>query len=576
MESRSERHRHAATHSVGRRAVGAAVVVLLAGGATYAFTQRGVNAEAPGAGTSAAGAKGPAPCSDATPLTINGLSKASAQALLAAVATEAGGDCAALRAATDGDSGRALTLGPPADADPSAAAAASGKATAEPTALATSPIVLAMPSEMAKALGSPAIDTKTLQSLLTEPTPWADRGRAAWGGFTIDSPDPSTSAIGAAAFANLAGVANGGPLTAALDYADPSPGEMAVIKLEHALVTDQRKDAALPALKSLKESVARASAYVTTEADLARYAAADPVVAMTGFPIAGGRAALAWSVGVPAKADKATTDAAAELNRALATTAGRAALAAAGLRPPGGPVPTAQAPGVVPASLPADATPLTTAERTTVAGQWTLMRTRISTLAVLDASGSMRDLMPGSTIPKIDVVRGLAVQSYKVASPKARSGIWAFHTNTTLEPVIDKLAPLQRNDTMVGSVPHSLAAAASLGANSVGGGTPLYQAVRDAYTYANAQYDPAYVNQILVLTDGRNEDSSSTVTAEALIAHLKKSFDPKKPVRIICIALNPDDLKTLEQIAAPTGGKAVSAGTMAEVPEAVRIGLFTS
>ena len=54
MESRSERHRHAATHSVGRRAVGAAVVVLLAGGATYAFTQRGVNAEAPGAGTSAA------------------------------------------------------------------------------------------------------------------------------------------------------------------------------------------------------------------------------------------------------------------------------------------------------------------------------------------------------------------------------------------------------------------------------------------------------------------------------------------------------------------------------------------
>jgi hypothetical protein len=47
-------------------------------------------------------------------------------------------------------------------------------------------------------------------------------------------------------------------------------------------------------------------------------------------------------------------------------------------------------------------------------------------------------------------------------------------------------------------------------------------------------------------------------------------------VRIIAIALDPEDLKVLGRIVASTGGKAVSAQTTAQVPEAVRLGPFTS
>lgn len=61
-----------------------------------------------------------------------------------------------------------------------------------------------------------------------------------------------------------------------------------------------------------------------------------------------------------------------------------------------------------------------------------------------------------------------------------------------------------------------------------------------------------------------------------LRAHLSKTDDEDKPVRIVAIAFNPEDLKVLSRIVSPTKGKAVSARTMAQVPETVRLGQFTS
>lgn len=214
-------------------------------------------------------------------------------------------------------------------------------------------------------------------------------------------------------------------------------------------------------------------------------------------------------------------------------------------------------------------------ELSAAATQWSLMRTRISTLVVLDTSGSMDEGMPGGKASKIDVVRALAAQSYRVASPLARSGIVTFRADAG-KPAITTVAPLRRNDTAVGSTIHSSASTAALAKVPVGGGTPLFEAIRTAYDTATENYDPGYVNQVLVLTDGKNEDTTSRLTEAQLRAHLSKTYDEDKPVRIVAIAFNPEDLKVLSRIVSPTKGKAVSAQTMAQVPEAVRLGLFTS
>lgn len=152
------------------------------------------------------------------------------------------------------------------------------------------------------ALGATALDTPTLRSLLTDPAAWAERGHPEWGTFTIDSPDPATTALGAAAFTGPAGVANGGPVVEALDYAAPSDGDFAVIKLEHAMRTESRREPTLPRPATVADSSAIASAFVTTEADLARYAASNPAVLMTGFPVAGGAAVVDWALSAPATA----------------------------------------------------------------------------------------------------------------------------------------------------------------------------------------------------------------------------------------------------------------------------------
>ncbi|HSF97090.1 MAG TPA: VWA domain-containing protein [Ornithinibacter sp.] len=570
MESRSARHRHAAAQRTTRARQ---VLAALVGSGVVAAAAISV---ARATGDSAADTR--TVCVDAVALIAPGLPAAHADAIVAAAADHLGGDCRGVRLAERDEAADAVRLGPPVvDVGAASTQAAPSPDAVSPVArtVATSPVVLAMPTQMATVLGASALDTATLGSLLTTPSAWSALGHPEWGSFTIDSPDPATTALGAAAFAGLAGVANGGPLDGAPDYATPSPGDLAVIKLEHALRTESRTDGTLPTPATVADSAATASAFVTTEADLARYAASSPAVPMTGFPVAGGATVLDWVVSSPSGASPTLRQRTSRIASALASAQGRAALSAAGLRTPSGPAPTPPAPGVSPASLPAPPRSMSAQDIAAVAGQWSLMRTRISTLVVLDTSGSMADPMPGSPAAKIDVVRALATQSYQVASPMARSGIWTFRAESG-RPVVTRVAPLQRNDTATGATVHSAASTAALATVPVGGGTPLFEAIRAAYDDATKNYDPDYVNQVLVLTDGKNEQTTSTFTEAQLRAHLARTFDKDRPVRIIAIAFDPSDLGVLTRIVAGTGGKAASAQTMAQVPEAVRLGLFTS
>ena len=63
-------------------------------------------------------------------------------------------------------------------------------------------------------------------------------------------------------------------------------------------------------------------------------------------------------------------------------------------------------------------------------------------------------------------------------------------------------------------------------------------------------YDPGYINSVVVLTDGKNEDPSS-LTEQQLVANLTRaSKDTGRPVRIALIGISQDaDLAALQRIA---------------------------
>jgi len=80
---------------------------------------------------------------------------------------------------------------------------------------------------------------------------------------------------------------------------------------------------------------------------------------------------------------------------------------------------------------------------------------------------------------------------------------------------------------------------------------------------------------VLVLSDGANEDAGNKVTLAQVKAYVAKRFDPKKPVTLSMVLLNPgENYKGLEQVAAVTKGSATTLSKMSEAPNVFQQALF--
>jgi Mg-chelatase subunit ChlD len=76
-------------------------------------------------------------------------------------------------------------------------------------------------------------------------------------------------------------------------------------------------------------------------------------------------------------------------------------------------------------------------------------------------------------------------------------------------------------------------------------------------------YEPGYVNSVVLLTDGVNEDAQG-ISLEQLLAALRSERDPQRPVRVVLVGLGDQtDARTLARIARTAGG----ASFVAEDPQ---------
>lgn len=454
-----------------------------------------------------------------------------------------------------------------------------------PQLVASTPVVLAMPSAMAdtSTWGWPTrpLTPDAWRSWMLGRSTWAQTGHPEWASFSIRMADPATSPTAAIGFGAMITLANGGPLAKAPDYAEPSDKDLAVIKVEHRITSLAGNDGdVLPDQDdTLSEVTSRASAYVTTERAVAAHNAGDPTVPLAAVPLAGGAASVPLSVlGVGATADDAPGAASARGFRAYLTSAsGLAALRAAGLRAPDGAAPTDHPAGVAYAAAPLRpaAVPLPVLQQTVQA--WRGMHSRISSMVLVDASGSMNQHLAGGATSRIDLVRGLVGNVYQTASPRARSGVWFFHTSNELgTPLIERATDLAVNEGADAGRQHSDVVVQAMSDVTIKGGTPLYQAVREAYAYTLDEYDPGYVNQLVVLSDGANRDTTSPDTLGQLLTYLNEAKDPQRPVRIICLGYGAEaDMGALQAIASATGGRAAQVNSPSEMKAAVNLALFS-
>jgi Ca-activated chloride channel homolog len=250
--------------------------------------------------------------------------------------------------------------------------------------------------------------------------------------------------------------------------------------------------------------------------------------------------------------------AAGRLLDALHAPAGRAASIAEGFRDgdglAGGPL--TSAPGVD-ASRPAAAPPAQPAEVAAVASLVSVIREQAHLLAVIDVSGSMGTVVPGTGgATRLQLVQRAAARGLSLYGEADAAGLWIFSTRLHGSADYRSILPvtvLGGSHDRSGGRARLAAALASL--RPTDGNTGLYDTALAAVRSQQASWQRRHVNAVLLLTDGRNVDDRG-ISLSQLLRTLREEQDPKRPVPVISIAYGADAgaSAALAKISAVTGG----------------------
>jgi Ca-activated chloride channel family protein len=194
--------------------------------------------------------------------------------------------------------------------------------------------------------------------------------------------------------------------------------------------------------------------------------------------------------------------------------------------------------------------------------RWSEERKGARVMLVVDVSGSMaEDAAPGQT--KLALARSAVEQSLGSFRGDDLVGLRQFSTG--LGPAQDQeqidLAPVAPVADQADRLRQ--ATATLVPAN----GTPLYAVTRASVREMVAAYDPARINAVVLLTDGRNEDGDTADDKKArddLVRYLQTQTQGEngRPVRLFTIGYGGGaDAAVLQEMAEATNGRYYGATT---------------
>ena len=190
-------------------------------------------------------------------------------------------------------------------------------------------------------------------------------------------------------------------------------------------------------------------------------------------------------------------------------------------------------------------------------------------LAINDVSAAMATpVTPGG--PTLEQVLGRSSAAGMKRFPDStQMGLWVFASHLSgalpykqLVPIgplpgqfglVTRRQAIQRLAITGRTAPHAPPAA-------------LYGTLLAAYKQMVATYQPQYVNDIIVLTAGVENDPGD-ISAATLLRKLHAMVNPSRPVEILMVVFGvPKDLGDLEQIAKVTNGKVWPVTSAAQIP----------
>jgi Ca-activated chloride channel family protein len=193
--------------------------------------------------------------------------------------------------------------------------------------------------------------------------------------------------------------------------------------------------------------------------------------------------------------------------------------------------------------------------------QWAATRKSARVLLVLDVSGSMGEEAGKTGQSKLDLAKLAVTGALDQFDTDDEVGLRIFSTNVGPPDHPDYLdvQPLQP----IGESKEQLRA--SIEGLQTRQNTPLFTAARDAYQKVLDGYDPARINAVILLTDGKNDDTNRTDDAQQLQDLLDtlrngSQGEGSKPVRMFTVGYGSDaDMSTLKTISEASNAAAYNA-----------------
>ncbi len=443
--------------------------------------------------------------------------------------------------------------------------------------LARSPSVIAMPRDLATALGSTAFDWPTIAAAHADPTWWTKRGQPV-GRFTFAMTDPQVSTAGLLALMSVADTNNDGTVDAA--------ERAAVVKLKEATqryvadTSDVVTQIARADATSTAAVLAYGSGFPALERDVIAYNETkpkEPLVAI--YPSSGGYDAdyPYLVLNDPPWGTTAGPVAAAAFLAYARGGAGRSLFLAHGYRDANrvGGTSVTEANGVRP--TPADR-PRAVLAPTSVAATlttWTAITRTTNVLLVLDISGSMKDIVTG-TKTRMDLAKSAAVAAVREFDNTSSVGLWVFSSGldgsrdykslvslgTLSDPMPDGHT---RRQDMIDAIGHIVPT----------GDTGLYDTVSAAQQEVMAHYQQFATNLVVLLTDGRNDDPTGGLDLAQLRTRLDAARAGRTNVPVVTIGFGADaDFATLATISHDSGTVTLSSQDGVDIDKVLLAGIF--
>ncbi|MGH9164879.1 MAG: substrate-binding domain-containing protein [Acidimicrobiales bacterium] len=449
-------------------------------------------------------------------------------------------------------------------------------APADARAFMLTPLVIAMPRPMAEALGYPAtpVGYADLIALSQNPDGWASKGHPEWGRFKFGKTNPnfSTSALSATIAQYYAATGKVRDLTAE-DLARPEVDTF-IRAIESSVV--HYGDITATFLTNWYRNDARGTAltYVSAvaveEKSVIDYNRGDPdgvtepgerprppkVPLVAVYPKEGTLFSDNPFFVLDAAWVSPAEKAAARAFEAFVQQPGnQRRVLAFGFRPGNAEVatgvPIVAANGVNPAEPQTTLGVPSPAVLVELIARWEQQRKPARVLMVVDVSNSMgEEVADGQT--KLERAKAAAITAIGQFKAEDEVGLRIFSTDIGPKEHPDyvdvvPIGPIGANREVIRGELRNLVPTA---------GTPLYTAARDSFNLIKDRYDPARINAVLLLTDGRNEDPRNEDLDATLRVLRAGEGAASAPVRLFTIAYGSGaDVAVLRRMAEATNAK---------------------